>query len=107
MSGYFHWGTRLNRLGRTTKAQMWGETYLLLCSWKDPPSSRRILANSTALRNGTSTSSSRRSSTENLYFFFFIINAIPGAPGPISVIHHASSPLIGVLRSSAIAMPLA
>lgn len=53
-------------------------THLLLISW-NPPSSSRILANSTAFKNGTSIISSRFKSTSNLYFFFFIINAIPGA----------------------------
>lgn len=62
-------------------------TYRVLYSWKEPPSSRRILANKTAFKNGTSTSSSKFKSTENLYFFFFIMNAIPGALGPINVIH--------------------
>lgn len=62
-------------------------TYRLLYSWNEPPSSNRIFANRTAFKNGTSTNSSRFSSTENLYFFFFIMNAIPGAPGPINVIH--------------------
>lgn len=63
-------------------------TYWLLNARNDPPSTRRILAKSTAFRNGTSTSSSKCNSTANLYFFFFIMNAIPGAPGPISVIHN-------------------
>lgn len=62
-------------------------TYRLLYSWNEPPSSSRIFANRTAFKNGTSTNSSKLSSTENLYFFFFIMNAIPGAPGPINVIH--------------------
>ena len=53
-------------------------THLLLISW-NPPSSRRIFANITAFKNGTSIISSRFKSTSNLYFFFFIINAIPGA----------------------------
>lgn len=61
-------------------------TYRLLVSWK-PPSSRRIFANSTAFRNGTSIISSRFSSTSNLYFFFFIIKAMPGALGPSNVIN--------------------
>lgn len=62
-------------------------THLLLVSWK-PPSSRRILANRTALKNGTSIISSRLRSTQNLYFFFFIINAMPGAAlGPSNVIN--------------------
>lgn len=60
--------------------------HLLLVSWK-PPSRRRILANSTAFRNGTSIISSRLRSTSNLYFFFFIINAMPGALGPSNVIN--------------------
>lgn len=61
-------------------------THRLLVSWK-PPSSRRILANSTAFRNGTSIISSRFRSTSNLYFFFFIIKAMPGALGPSNVIN--------------------
>lgn len=61
-------------------------TYRLLYSWNEPPSSNRIFANKTAFKNGTSTNSSKFNSTENLYFFFFIMNAIPGAPGPIKVI---------------------
>lgn len=65
-------------------------THLLLVSWK-PPSSSRIFAKSTALRNGTSIISSRLRSTQNLYFFFFIINAIPGALGPSNVINKFKS----------------
>lgn len=69
-------------------------TYRLLYSWNEPPSSSRIFANRTAFKNGTSTNSSKFSSTENLYFFFFIMNAIPGAPGPINVIHATFKPTI-------------
>lgn len=71
---------------------MWCVTYRLLYSWNEPPSSSRIFANRTAFKNGTSTNSSKFNSTENLYFFFFIMNAIPGAPGPINVIHATSKP---------------
>lgn len=78
---------RHNKLGRKTRIKC-VNTHRLLYSWNDPPSNKRILANSTAFRNGTSTNSSKCNSTENLYFFFFIINAIPGAPGPINVIHN-------------------
>lgn len=60
-------------------------TYRSLYTWNEPPSSKRIFANSTTFINGTSTSSSKLSFTSNLYFFFFIMNAIP-APGPINVI---------------------
>lgn len=78
--------------GKERKKWVWN-THRVLYFSNDPPN-KRILANSTAFRNGTSTNSCKCSSTENLYFFFFIINAIPGAPGPINVIHNE-------LRSSA------
>lgn len=71
-------------------------THRLLYSWNDPPSNKRILANSTALRNGTSTNSSKCNSTANLNFFFRIINAIPGAPGPINVIHETNASVLVV-----------
>lgn len=62
-------------------------THRLLYSWKDPPSSNRILAKSTSLTSATSTRSCSCTSTLNLYFFFFIIKAMPGALGPSSVIN--------------------